>query len=182
MKVVLLRHGAPQIDTPRWQSAAAFRDWLKCYERAVVTELPPPDVSELAAVCDHALCSDLPRSLTSAEGLAVSASPDSLWRECSLPAPPLALPPLPTNLWLLGLRLAWLAGYRAGGESFAQARLRAGRGADRLVELTREHGIVVLVGHGLFNRLLLRELRRRGWALVGRSGGAYWSTQELVAR
>lgn len=182
MRIILLRHGAPLVDAPRWQSAAAFRDWLTRYEQAVVAEVPPTGVCELAAGCNHALCSDLPRSLTSAACLSVSASIDPLWRECPLPPPSRSLPPLPTKLWLLGLRLAWLAGYSAGGESFVQARLRARQGAEQLIGLASEHGAVLLVGHGLFNRLLLRELRRRGWALARRSGRAYWSLQELTVR
>jgi broad specificity phosphatase PhoE len=74
--------------------------------------------------------------------------------------------------------VAWHIGWSQGAESVREARRRAQRAAERLVELAREHGSVMLIGHGQINRLIARALRRMGWH-GSRPGRAYWSVGEL---
>jgi broad specificity phosphatase PhoE len=74
--------------------------------------------------------------------------------------------------------VAWHIGWSQGAESVREARKRAQRAAERLVELAREHRSVMLIGHGQLNRMITRALRRMGWHGSG-SGRAYWSVGEL---
>ncbi len=74
--------------------------------------------------------------------------------------------------------MAWFCGWSQDAESFSEARSRAHRAADRLAELARVHGSVMLVGHGLMNALILRVLGRAGWH-GSASHAAYWSVVAL---
>ncbi|MBU0654534.1 MAG: histidine phosphatase family protein [Gammaproteobacteria bacterium] len=63
------------------------------------------------------------------------------------------------SVWVVVLRIAWFAGYAQNGESFPSARQRAQVATQHLTQLAAEHGSVLLVGHGIMNRLLGRALR-----------------------
>jgi broad specificity phosphatase PhoE len=63
---------------------------------------------------------------------------------------------------------------RRAQESAREARSRAHRAAERLAELARTHGSVMLVGHGLMNALILRVLGNAGWR-GSASRATYWS-------
>ena len=57
----------------------------------------------------------------------------------------------------------WRLGYSARSESFGRAKQRARVAADLLERQTNAVESVVLVAHGGINRLIAKELRRRGW-------------------
>jgi len=60
-------------------------------------------------------------------------------------------------------------------------RQRAGRMADRLIALVQEHGSVLAVGHGMFNRFVASQLRARGWRGPKLLSHGYWATVEFRA-
>jgi len=43
-----------------------------------------------------------------------------------------------------------------------------------LIEACAENGTVTLLGHGLMNRLIGKELVKRGWKSQGKMGSANW--------
>jgi broad specificity phosphatase PhoE len=99
---------------------------------------------------------------------------DPLFVEAGMPlAIPGSLAIRPKH-WNAFARIAWILGWSQGRESWPAARRRAELAAERLNELAREHGAVLLVGHGMVNLLIQRALRATGW-----SGGGwrsdYWS-------
>ncbi len=77
-------------------------------------------------------------------------------------------------MWGVLSRLAWWFGYDGGGESRRMAEMRAARAASRLEKLASE-GPVLVCAHGWFNRMIGRELRRRGWRRVYDGGDRYWA-------
>nr|WP_244309277.1 hypothetical protein [Pseudomonas duriflava] len=47
---------------------------------------------------------------------------------------------------------------------------------DKLVSLSEEaSGTVLLLGHGIMNRLIAKQLKRRGWEQNVKQGSDYWS-------
>ena len=65
---------------------------------------------------------------------------------------------------------------RCGGEEHVRdARRRAARASEVLIDAAGEGRDVVLAAHGWFNRMLRPELRKRGWANVHDGGDKYWS-------
>ena len=76
--------------------------------------------------------------------------------------------------WTVLSRIAWVLGWSEGRESWPAARHRAKLAANRLGELAKEKGSVLLVGHGLLNLLIQRALRATGWTGGGWRAD-YWS-------
>ena len=108
-----------------------------------------------------------------AGGRQVHVDPDL--REAALPESlPFPLPLRPAT-WAGLARIAWLLDWCESAEDVAAARARAARTASRLGELSRMYGTVVVVGHGFFNMLIARELRRTGWDGLRRPPRRYWS-------
>lgn len=75
--------------------------------------------------------------------------------------------------------MLWLCGYSRGVESFSKAREQAQRAAQRLISLAEE-GMVLLLGHGIMNRLTARQLLAHGWKSETRHGNKYWSASFYI--
>lgn len=178
--ITLMRHGLPDAPAGKWLTAHGFADWVRRYDAAPVTPACPPPAAALeqARPCGAVVCSDLPRSLSSAALLGVRpAQATALLREAALPTPAARWPllRLPASAWAALARLAWLAGIACGRESPVQARLRAAQAALWLAAQAARHGSVLLVGHGVFNRLLAHQLQRQGWQRQGAHAHRHWS-------
>ena len=111
------------------------------------------------------ITSTLRRSIDSAYILAPSTPfiTDSLFREADLPSSFQSKIRLRPRVWGVLARSAWLCGWSDGGESFAAARDRAVRAAQALVAQTAAHDTLAVIGHGMMNLLIARQLRAGGW-------------------
>ena len=122
------------------------------------------------------MTSPLRRSVESAALLAPGRAvlTDPLFVEAGMPIANLDPGAIRPRHWSVLGRVAWMLGWSKGRESWPTARHRAKLAAARLAELAREHGSVLLVGHGLLNILIQRALKANRW-----SGGGwrsdYWS-------
>ena len=88
---------------------------------------------------------------------------DQLFREAELPdllKLPLKLRP---SHWFVVARLYWLLGADRNCESQRLFRSRVTKAARRLDDLAREHGSVALIGHGILNQYVARELLKLGY-------------------
>ena len=129
------------------------------------------------------MTSTLRRSVESAALLAPDRAvlSDPLFVEAGMPIATWDRQGIRPRDWNALGRIAWMLGWSRGRESWPAARHRAKLAAGRLAELARDHGSVLLVGHGLLNILIQRALRATGW-----SGGGwraeYWSFVILSAK
>jgi broad specificity phosphatase PhoE len=177
VEIVLLRHGKPQIRDHGRVSASGFGQWIAAYNRAGIDPAhhPSPIVIEKAKSCSIVICSHLPRSIESAAALgAQSVEKDSMFRECDMPYANLNHPKLPVSIWSVVFRMLQVLSLSPNAESFKEARERANNCAFQLSELARQHGSVLLVGHGLINLLISKQLFRMGWRKSGNIGRKYW--------
>lgn len=175
MKIILARHGRPDLPLGTWVAPGEMREWLRRYDQAAVDSADIPTATRAAAAsAGVVMSSTLPRCMQSARHLGREFLVDELFREADLPHPAWPLPRLPMAALAMGCRLAWFWGYAAGGESRAQARERAGLAAGRLADLAREHGSVFLMGHGIMALLIARHLSARGWNGPRRPTHRYW--------
>ncbi|MHA7683912.1 histidine phosphatase family protein [Cupriavidus sp. PET2-C1] len=178
MKIVLMRHGKPQIDKKSKLNAAEFGVWVEKYNAAGIdTKYPPPQIAiEQADQCAFTVCSNLVRSLESARLLGVKRIGvcDSMFREMEMPHAAWHIPKLSLPLWSVFFRLAWAFGYSENVEPFKAARERAYRCAEHLVETASTHGAVLFVGHGSLNWFIARYLKKMGWLCSGKSPRKYW--------
>lgn len=176
MTIILMRHGKPDHPATGRVSARALAEWCAAYDRAVICDVPPPRSRAIAHQASVVATSPLPRARASVTRLGLQADTvDAVFQEVAIPLLPHARPQLPLTLWLALLRLLWLCGYAGQVESVQHARARACRAADRLVALS-QHGTVLLLGHGIMNKLIARELRRRGWQAEKHASSRHWSS------
>jgi broad specificity phosphatase PhoE len=152
--------------------------WIAAYDQAGVhVDAIPPASLAAASTAAIVFASSLARAQSSAHALGhVAPRVDALFREAALPFPGsrcLRCPRLPPALWAVLLRLAWLCGYARGADALAIVQQRARTASAELIAAAAD-GPVLLVGHGIMNRLIARELRSAGWTATGRHGSAHW--------
>lgn len=176
MTITLMRHGKPDHSLPGRRSALAMAEWCEAYDLAEICDLPPERSLRLAAGAEVIVTSTLPRARSSLEKLGRTAHKvDALYCEVAMPVMPLTFPALPPALWLPLLRVMWIFGYAWQVESYAQAKQRAALAAEQLIQLSAS-GHVLLVGHGIMNKLIARRLRHLGWLGEKHASSRYWSS------
>ena len=159
------------------------KKWIRRFNEAGLAETvaPPLAVQELVKSAGCVLASDLKRSLESAKLLASEAvriDPDL--REAALPSSMGVSFRLPAGVWVVVARVAWWLNCCRSAEPIAVARARARRATDRLCTLASRHGTVAVIGHGVFNRFIARQLLRRGWQGPRFLPTAYWTAARFI--
>ena len=180
IRIVLVRHGKPNVAPSRRITHKTFQDYIEKYERAGLDpKSPPPSwLVDLTRQARRVYASDRPRARDSARALAPHAelSLSSLFMEAQLKSPKLPLVRMKPPAWAIIARLAWHAGHHGGIEDFRDAKERADKAVDMLADTAQEDGIAVLVAHGYFNAIVGRTLRKRGWRRYGgRHRAKYWN-------
>ena len=183
MKIVLLRHGEPDFVAHWLEPKNGARRALDLYAESRVTIKPPVEIQELNTLPDICITSKLARAVDSARLLGVQDPIESeLFNESELPHPNRLYIPLPWKLFLLIYRLLWLVGFRQNCAGKSRDRQRAREGSRFLSRLAGEHDSVLLLGHGIMNRLLCSELQKIGWSIDAENGSGYWSTITLSCK
>lgn len=179
MEIAILRHGKPEFVNETLVSAYGFTDWIQDYDESGLSEISYPSKVALsyAQVCKVIVSSTLPRSVGSAKALNPEkfVLSDKQFVEAGLPSANWSLLKLSPKAWSIMFRVLWFFGYSHNSESFKDAKLRALEAANQLVQLAKEHQKVLFVGHGIFNRLLVKELIKLGWSGPKKPGSTYWS-------
>lgn len=182
MKIVLLRHGEPEIDLMSMQKmrlpACDLPVILDLYTKVGINgkARPGSEALNIAANCNAVVCSSLRRSIDSAKMLGINEIQliDDVFCESNLPYAKWKYPKLTLYTWFLFFRTLWLLGYSKNGESISASHERAVKGVKILQDITAQYGSVLLVGHGLVNRLIAKELLSRGWQGPKKPGDNYW--------
>ena len=175
MEIVLLRHGKPEIELKGNVNATGFKQLVVKYEQSGIQDLPPNNLKNRFEG-HYVVCSNLERSLQSAKVLGFKQIhlTESLFAETSIPHFDQTLFKVPVMIWLIGLRIMWIFGFNKNGESFLQAKKRSKLAAEKLVLLAQENEKIIVVGHGLINILIGRQLQINGWNRKRAKGKKYW--------
>ena len=183
-EVTLIRHGRPELSRNVLLTARDYEAWWKRYDASGLRsgQVVPERIRTLVAHADVVVSSPLPRAHASAV-MAREAEPDHTLAELvEAPLPPPGLGPLKFRplTWGTISRILWLSGRSAGQESAREAGARAAKAAEALEGLTQTHPSVCVFAHGWFNRMVGRQLRRRGWRCEEGRGDGYWSFRRYV--
>ena len=177
--VILVRHGRPALSRRVRLDWRGYVTWWASYGESGLgkEERPPEQLKAIACNADLILSSPLPRARETATALNNGRPVDSdpLFVEAPLPAPHIPFIKLRPGAWGVVSRICWWLGYAAKGESRRHAKARARLAADRLAELASGRNMVVLCGHGWFNRMTRKVLRQRGWQCAYDGGDSYWA-------
>ncbi|SKA70604.1 Broad specificity phosphatase PhoE [Pantoea ananatis] len=176
MTIILMRHGKPDHPFAGRLSAQGLADWCEAYDLSLVSDGPPDRSISIARKAAVVVCSPLPRAHSSLERLGLHPHHvDALFSEVGIPLLRADRIQLPTFVWQAILRAIWFCGYAGETESLQHARARASRAADRLIALSQQ-GTVLLLGHGIMNKMIARELRKRGWQAEKHASSRHWSS------
>lgn len=175
MEIILLRHGKPRVRLNGLIDLNDFNKLASEYRNSDIEDNPPKKLIERFNSY-YIVTSDLNRSQRSAEKLCnkdINYS-DKVFNETDIPYYEKSFLKLPVILWLVLFRVAWLFGFSKNGESFANAKIRAKEATEKLITLVEENQKVILVGHGLMNRLIAKQLRQNNWQGPVSPGKKYW--------
>lgn len=187
--ITLARHGRPALSRKVLLTSQGYRDWWAAYELGGLckNQTPPPGLLETAARADAIFVSTRPRALETAAHVAgeQALNVDPVFIEAPLPPP--AFPTwvkLSPRWWGVVSRIWWWAfDFHADGEeSRDQARERAIRAADILIERAERGGDVLVLAHGFFNAMIGHRLKALGWRCARDQGFKYWSSRRFEKR
>ncbi len=180
MRIILIRHGRPNIPTSPRTSHREFRSYIDAYEEAGLDpeSMPPEELQDLLGEIDAVYTSERKRSVDSARALAPHAEliADPLFAEAPLASPPIPLLRMKVPKWAVVARILWHAGYHPEIENYRKAKHRASQAADILIKRAHRERAAALVAHGYFNFLIGRELRRRGFKRIGSHRAHFWNS------
>jgi len=114
--------------------------------------------------CNYFISSGLSRSIDTLTLLGKKADYiDKIFTEIEFPYTTKKIMKLSLFTWAFLFRLAWIIGFSGGSKSYKESKIEALEASKILITLARKKNCVMLVGHGLKNRLIAKALKRQGW-------------------
>jgi len=178
MEIILMRHGKPAFTGSAKVTSREMSNWIAEYDLSDTGEdIPLESSKSLAFSASRIISSPLPRALSSLRALGLEPDViDKVFREAGLPVfhmPGFRFSP---TVWAAFFRVMWLCGISHNVERVGIAKRRAIQAADILVAFAKGcDGPVLLMGHGVMNRLIARELRSLGFKEYCCQGNGYWN-------
>jgi len=170
-QILIMRHAKVRLDNP-WITAKQMGEFIEQYNNAPV-EVPyvTENLIQLVDNADIFLVSKLARSQETLYYLKKNPTMrSSLFNEAELPFGNGKIVKLPAMLWTIVFRVMWLFGYSKDCESYKEAKLRAKKATDKLLKYAKNNEKVILIGHGIINKLIAKVLISRGVTLVEQTG------------
>jgi len=165
-KIILLRHGEVDIKDYKNISANQFRKWIIEYNNSdIKSEFSSKnEIQNLLNETDILICSNLKRSIQSIEIFdKIPFETNDIFNEAELPYSNWNLLKLNPKIWLIIFRILWLFGYSQNCESFKKTKQRAKNATEKLIELSKQNKPIILIGHGIINKLIQKELILQKW-------------------
>jgi len=178
-----MRHGTVDIKSYNNISSKDFGLWIDAYNTSNIhsENANKSDVLKILNSSDIILCSNLKRSTESVRIFAKRASHiNKLFNEVELPHSSWTMIKLKPSMWLIFFRILWFMGYSKNVESYDRAKKRAKLATKMLIELSNNSKSVTLMGHGLINRLIVKELLRCNYIKIKSTGNKNWSYSVLT--
>ena len=180
MEIILMRHGKPSLVGPSKIKSSEMPTWVEEYDLSNIgRDVPPESLKPLLLNVSRVLSSPLPRTITSLKALDYKPDRvDNVFREAELPTCDIPYLTLSASAWAVYFRIMWLCGISRNVESKKRAKLRSLQAADLLIHYAKEStGSVLLMGHGIMNRMIGRELVSLGLKEFSCKGDGYWSVR-----
>lgn len=178
--ILIGRHGKPALSRKIYLSSNEYRLWWQKYDEGTISpnQKVPRKLLNAVSRCAKIVASPLPRALDTAKAVAGEREieVDEIFVEAPLPPPPLPdFFKIRPKFWGFIARCTWYIGFHGDSESHDEAKIRAGKAANKLVEIAQSEGSVALLAHGWFNRMMRPYLKAQGYICVYDGGDWHWS-------
>lgn len=186
--IILTRHGEPALSRKCLISARQYGDWWARYEIGglLAGQTPPPALIAAAQGAGAIYASTRQRAQETAAAVAAGREvmTDVMFIEAPLPPPPVPeWIKLSPKWWGVVSRFWWHAfNHHGGQETRAEAEVRAGQAAQKLIARAEGGQDVLVFAHGYFNHMVGARLKAEGWKLVQNQGFKYWSQRRYEKR
>jgi len=175
IQIYLIRHAKPNLQKRFLSSSSEAQEYIENYNRVSIHKIDSNLVVVNLNKPHQIYCSSLPRSQETALALFKDSYliiSDSIFREFELKIVQAnSIVKLPLDLWKGISRASWLLGCNHDGiESRKEAMKRVVLSADNLEKLANQEETAILIGHGMINAAITKELKRRGWDVVQSKG------------
>lgn len=175
MKIILVRHGRPEKSENRRLNSAGFAGWVRNYNHSLVANDSFPTAPLGLDYGDYfTVASDLPRAIHSSR-ISLNKDPNittPLLREMEIPRFKLPFR-LRAWTWVYLNRALWMLGKRGRFESYMEAKVRAERAAEELVNIAKREDRIIVFAHGYLNLHMRKHIRKRGFKQISKSND-YW--------
>lgn len=179
MRIILMRHGKPNVSYFSSISAKDFKTWIYDYDHVSLCEnsYPSSEIISLSNNSRFIVCSNLKRSTESAKKLGVEEvhRSEPIFREMQIPYMSVPIIKLPAKIWSNIFRALWFCGFSKNTESLSKANSRAEHAAIELEKIAEKNGSVLFVGHRFLNMFIARHLISKGWTGPKNPSPAFWS-------
>lgn len=178
-----MRHGKPEMDLNAIRkirmSPHEMGQIIRDYENSELNcqQQIPTDSNDIANQCDVFFASELVRAQSSIMMLDKPSDViyNSCFNESNLPYQNWRSPKFTFFTWAILFRIAWMLGFNKNGESIKSGQERAQIAATKLINHTSSDQNTLLLGHGIMNRLVAKQLKQNAWRQTYNSGNGYWS-------
>lgn len=175
IQIYLIRHAKPNLHKRFLSSSNEAQNYIENYNRVAIHKIDLNQVVINLQKPHQIYCSNLPRSQETALALFKDSYlivSDSIFREFELKIVQAnSIVRLPLDLWKGISRISWFLGCNHNGiESRKEAMKRVLSSADNLEKLANQEETAILVGHGMINAAITKELKKRGWEIVQSKG------------
>jgi len=161
--IILLRHSKVDIKNKNIY-ANELKNYIKEYNSSNIILPSSNKIATTYQKNNILVCSNLKRSLETSNKV-FNKKPNyinKLFNEAELPYPNKKILKLPVGLWLIIFRILWFFGYSKNSKSYKETKIRAKKSAQLLIKISKKHNKdVILIGHGIMNRLIKKELKKK---------------------
>jgi len=176
-KIILLRHGEVKIEDYKNISANQFGKWIIKYNNSdIKSEFSSKnEIEDILNKTDILICSNLKRSIQSIVMFnKIPFETNDIFNEAELPFSNWNLLKLNPKVWLIFFRILWFFGYSQNCESYKKTKQRAIKATKRLIELSKQNETIILIGHGIINKLIQKELILQKWIETKKAKSNNW--------
>ncbi len=176
-KIILLRHAKVDIKNYKNISANQFEKWIIEYNNSDIKSESSSknEIRNLLNETDILICSNLKRSIQSIEVFdKIPFETNDIFNEAELPHSNWNLLKLNPKVWLIFFRILWFFGYSQNCESYKEAKERAKKATEKLIKLSQQNKTIILVGHGIMNKLIQKELLLQKWNEIKKVKNNNW--------
>jgi len=182
-KITFVRHAKVDMDSSKPITSKMLKNWEEAYSNAPIIKDIPEDetLHQVFDEVDYILSSTLKRSHDSVAllGRSIDAS-NALFNEAQIPALHGSFIKLKPTSWMLLFRLLSFVGFGRWAVTLNETKAQAKEASRTLLKLSEKHNNIILVGHGVMNWLISKELETAGWLSEGKSEHHNWGMTTLT--